>query len=556
MDLNESRKSPILPYAVAVVLFVIACILQQIDDLVPDYHLSKLMALSAQLLFFGILTYWMVSVISRVSDKSIKYGLVMTIVLMSFLMFLKFIKYNVLFDATAERYVWYAYYIPQCLSPAFLFLTDLRMGRKEDERMSPLFNLLLVPALLLILFVFTNDLHEQVFSFSEGLDHANQVYKWEWGYYLILFWIAGLYLVTGVLLFVKCRISHCRKKAWVPLSLFVFCLSCCILREVFNPLFIKMPETVVFSVVIVCESLIRIGLIPSNVEYARFFDMADVSAMIVNQNLEKELSSKNAPAVTKDQVEKSVSCGEVMLSEDVILKATPIRGGKVLWSEDLSVINRINLDLSDVNASLAEEIDLVKAENRLKERRTRIEEQNHLYREIFDIAKPRFEKIRTRFHKSVTEREKEDALHAALVQGVFLKRRSNLMLMKKDGMIPAKELLYAIKEVSDALRFLDVCSSVFLIGDGDCPMEEAESVFECFEDFIEQSFSSLTACLVRLSVKENGLSCRIVLDDVKALPLNDWHKEELERLGGTLCIEENDDASYVTLAFIKKEVLG
>lgn len=79
MGLNESRKSLILPYAVAVTIFVIACVLQQIDDLVPDYNFSKLMALSAQLLFFGILTYWTVSVISRVSDKSIKYGLVMTI---------------------------------------------------------------------------------------------------------------------------------------------------------------------------------------------------------------------------------------------------------------------------------------------------------------------------------------------------------------------------------------------------------------------------------------------------------------------------------------------
>lgn len=69
----------------------------------------------------------------------------------------------------------------------------------------------------------------------------------------------------------------------------------CILREVFNPLFIKMPETVVFSVVIVCESLIRIGFIPSNTDHAKFFDVADVSAVITDKKFDVELSSKTHP---------------------------------------------------------------------------------------------------------------------------------------------------------------------------------------------------------------------------------------------------------------------
>lgn len=183
---------------------------------------------------FGILTYWTVSVVSRVSDKSIKYGLAATIILMSSVMLLKLIKYNVLFDATAERYIWYAYYIPQCLAPAVLLLTVLRMARKSEKPLSARWNLLFVPAVLLIVFVFTNDVHEQVFSFAEGLQNANKVYKWEWGYYVIFGWIAGLYLTNGILLFIKCRISHCRKKRGYRLRCLpfvlraVFCARCSI----------------------------------------------------------------------------------------------------------------------------------------------------------------------------------------------------------------------------------------------------------------------------------------------------------------------------------------
>ena len=549
MGISESKKNNILPYVTAGVLFVVACVLQQTDDLVSDPNVGKLMALSAQFIFFGILTYWTVSVISRVSDKSIKSGLAATIILMSSVMFLKLIKYNVLFDPTAERYVWYAYYIPQCLAPVVLLLTVLRTARKSEQPPSERWNLLFLPAVLLIAFVFTNDLHEQAFSFAEGLQNANKVYKWEWGYYVILGWIAGLYLTTGVLLFVKCRISHCRKKAWMPLALFVFCLACCILREVFNPLFIKMPETVVFSVVIVCESLIKIGFIPSNTEYARFFDMADVSAMIANANLDIELSSKNAPKITHEQAVAAVQSGEVALSKDVTLKAKAITGGEVLWSEDMSVINKINADLADINATLAEEIDLVTAENRLKEQRSKIEEQNNLYKEIFGIAKPRFKKISKRLAKATTDEEKDEALRMAVVQGVFLKRRSNLMLMKKDGKVSVSELVYALRETADALTFCNVYSSVFANGDGDYPFEQIALIFECFEDCIECAIPDLSACLVRLTANNGILSCRIALDSVKNVISANWRKKERDRLGATLEAEENDDTLYVTLNF-------
>lgn len=554
MGISVSKKNHILPYVTAGVLFVAACVLQQTDDLAMNRNIGKLMALTAQFIFFGILTYWTVSVVSRVSDKSIKYGLATTIILMSSVMLLKLIKYNVLFEPTAERYIWYAYYIPQCLAPAVLLLTVLKMARKSEKPLSARWNLLFVPAVLLIIFVFTNDVHEQVFSFAEGLQNANKVYKWEWGYYVILGWIAGLYLATGVLLFVKCRISHCRKKAWIPLALFVFCLACCILREVFNPLFIKMPETVVFSVVIVCESLIKIGLIPSNTEYARFFDMADVSAMIANKNLNIELSSKNAPNITREQAVAAVKSGEAALTKDVTLKAKAITGGEVLWTEDMSVINKINADLAEINLALAEETDLVTAENRMKEQRSKIEEQNNLYKEIFSIAKPHFRKISKRLAKANTDKEKDEALRLAVVQGVFLKRRSNLMLMKSGGKVSVSELVYALREAADALTFCNVYSSVFMSGDGDYPFEQIALVFECFEDCIECAIPDLSACLVRLTANNGRLSCRIALDSVKNGISENWRKKECDKLGATLETEESDDTLYVTLSFANEGV--
>ena len=554
MGITESKKNNILPLVVAGVLFVVACVLQQTDDLVSDWNVSKFMVLAAQCIFFGILTYWTVSVVSRVSDKGIKYGLATTIILMSSVMLLKLIKYNVLFGATAERYVWYAYYIPQCLAPVVLLLTVLKTARKSEKPLSARWNLLFLPAVLLILLVFTNDVHEQVFSFAEGLQNANKVYKWEWGYYLILAWIAGLYLTNGILLFIKCRISHCRKKAWIPLALFVVCLTCCILREVFNPLFIKMPETVVFSVVIVCESLIRIGFIPSNTDYAKFFDVADVSAIIADKKYNVELSSENAPEITREQAIIAVQSGEIALSKDTILKTKTITGGEVFWTEDLSVVNKINDRLAEINSALAEEIDLVTAENRLKEQRSKIKEHNNLYKGIFGIAKPHLKKIGKRFAKAATDEEKDDALRLSVVYGVFLKRRANLAMTETDGKITLSELVYSLRESADALTFYGVYSSVFAVGDGEFPAEQIEFIYEFFEDCIECALPDLTACLVRLSEKNGALSCRIALDNVKNAIPEGWRNKECERLDATLKVEESDETLYATLTLLNKGV--
>ena len=548
------KRNSIVPIVVAFTLFSVACILQLVDNFIINWNISKLIALSAQSIFLGILAYWIVSVINRVSDKNIRLGLATTIILMSLVLFLKLIKYNIFYNETVTRYLWYAYYIPQCLAPAVLFLTILGMAKKSGKLPSKWWNLLFIPAILFIFLVFTNDLHEQVFSFPKGLEEANDTYKWEWGYYLILVWIAGLYLTNGILLFIKCRISHCRKKAWLPLGLFVGCLVCCIIREVFNPSFIKMPESVVFSVVIVCESLIRIGFIPSNMEHAAFFDVADVSAVIADKQFNIELSSKNAPKITREQIAAAFENGQIALTKELTLKAKSITGGEVLWQEDYSVVNKINDKLAEINATLAEEIELITAENSLKEQRSKIEEQNNLYKSIFNIARPQLEKIEKLFASAVNDEGIDAALRLAVVYGVFLKRRSNLTLMKNDGKIALAELVYSLREVTDALSFYNVYSSVFADGDGEFPASHIEFMFELFEECIEIAIPDISACLVRLKSENGELSCRIALDNVKNTISEDWRQKECNQLGAKLEIVKSDETLYVTLSFKEKEV--
>ena len=555
MGLTKSKKKGLLPVVIAAIFFLTACVLQKVDECIPDWTARKMLMLLIQYVFFGILAYWTASVISRISDRSIRSGIIVAIALMGMILFVRLLKYHAFYDGTVMRYLWYSYYIPHCLAPAVLLFTLLGMGRKDRKPLAKGWYLLFLPALALIILVFTNDIHEQVFSFAKGLKYSNEIYKWEWGYYLILAWISGLYLTVGILLYIKCRISGCRKKAWIPLALFIACIALCVLREVFDPSFIRMPEAVVFSVVIVFESLIRIGFIPSNVNHEELFYVADVSASIADKNLNVVLSSKNAPEITHEQATLASNGSKTELSEDLVLRAKAIRGGEVFWTEDYSVINKINASLAEINETLSEEGDLIAAENKLKEQRSKIEEQNNLYKGIFAVFRPHLKKMKKNFAKAESEAEKEKALRLAVVYGVYLKRRSNLVMLAKNGQAQLSELLYAMRESTDALSFYGAAASVIFEGDGTIPIEQITFLYEFFEDCIESALPDLSACLVRLSDKNGLLHCRIALDNVRESISESWRKEICEKLGASVRLQKQDETLYATLSFGERRVI-
>lgn len=554
MDAFEFKKKNSLSIIVVIFLFILACFLQGVDDFIVNANVHKMVTLFSQFLFIGILVYWAVRVANSVSEKNIRIGLILTVSMITSLILIKLVKYNVIYNETAIRYLWYSYYIPHCLTPILLLLTVLNMARKKDIPLSKWYFLLFLPSLFLIVFVFTNDLHQCVFSFQEGLTNANDVYKWEWGYYLILAWIAGQYLFIGILLYIKCRISYCRKKAWLPLTLFAICLLLCVLRELFNPSFIKMPETVAFSILIVSESLIQIGLVPSNKEHASFFDVADVSAIILDKNLNVALSNKNSLELSLPDIKETLTNGECKLSRNLTLKEKNIKGGEVFYIEDSSEINKINDLLEETNMTLKEESDLILAENRLKEERSKIKEQNDLYNKIFSIARPRLERIKDSFQKAKTDEEKDNALRLALIYGTFIKRRSNLAMLEKEKTLSFNEFAYSLKESVDALSFYGIASSFHSSGDIKIDGEIVILAYDFFEECIEKALPNLSACLLNVTGKDGEFIFRLVLENAKSQIDDSWEKEKCQRLDTHFTIEKEDENLYVTFFYKNEEI--
>ena len=84
--------------------------------------------------------------------------------LMVFWFFLRTVKYHIFQDPLSTHICWYLYYFPMILIPT-LGLNASFLLEEEHDKVKKRSIFLLFSAMLLIISVFTNDLHQQVFHF-------------------------------------------------------------------------------------------------------------------------------------------------------------------------------------------------------------------------------------------------------------------------------------------------------------------------------------------------------------------------------------------------------
>lgn len=335
------------------------------------------------IIFSGLIIGWGVSVAYRIVQKNIRICLVISAALMLLWMALRAIKYNSPADInTYGRYLWYSYYIAMVFLPLMMFFAMLNIGKPENTNNRKY--LLIIPAAVLVLLVMTNDFHQLAFVFEPDFHNWNKQYSYGPVYYVIAVWIFILVLSSIVLSINRCRISATRKKLWIPILIILVAIIYTLwnnLNHGYSGLRIyNVPEVFCFASIALWESLIQIGLVPSNTGYGDFFNASNLNTLIFDNEGNVKYRSKNAINVSKDVVLQNGN--SVVIDENIILKKHNIKGGKAVWTEDISAINRINRELSEVKEQISEYNVILKSEAELRKRRAAVTEQNKLYDSI------------------------------------------------------------------------------------------------------------------------------------------------------------------------------
>ena len=494
------------------------------------------------IIFSGLIIGWGVSVSYRIVQKNIRICLVIYATLMLLWMALRAIKYNSPADInTYGRYLWYSYYIAMVFLPLMMFFATLNIGKPENTNNRKY--LLIIPAAVLVLLVMTNDFHQLAFVFEPDF------HNWNKQYYVIAVWIFMLVLSSIVLSINQCRISATRKKLWIPIVIILVAIIYTVwnnLNHGYSGLRIyNVPEVFCFASIALWESLIQIGLVPSNTGYGNFFNASNLNALIFDNEGNMKYRSKNAANVSKNVVLQNGN--SVVIDENIILKKHNIKGGKAVWTEDISAINRINRELSEIKEQISEYNVILKSEAELKKRRAAVTEQNKLYDNITEFIRPQLCDLEN-ILKNIENNSGDISVNyaRACVVNVYIKRISNLFIMAKSRkMLNAFELENSIRELAEYISVYGISCSFFSNVSGEISAEKSIAIFKFIGEFIRLKMNCTDALLFNLKADNKFIDLKINCDSKNEMKIPDDLLDDITKLGGNVTAEYDADTLFV-----------
>ncbi len=484
------------------ILVAIAFVLREIYEDLPNAMLQSVMCLIRNTIHISLLFAWVLSVQQRLTNKHVRRLLMIVGGLLIFWLLDKIAKWDFTGSVTHPlvRYLWYGFYVGMLFVPTLgAFIIDY-LGKPENYVHSRKLNYLLIPPTIMLLAVFTNDLHQKVFVFYNGFINFDKQYGYDWVYYVVMgyFIIMGFYFVLMMVL--KSRVPGSRKLQKVPILIMTFAA---LFWVGYSMRLYDCDVTVMDCLIItlLLESAIQSGLLPSNSRYQEVFDSTTVPVIIVDRGYQPHYVSGGALPVSEAQMRQSAVSTVDMGS--FLLNSAKIKAGRVVWQDDITYLNTLKVKLQDTVEQLDEENLLLQAEVELKETRAKTDEQNRLYDRIASEVEPQLIKADELLRRIEEEPEHKAWIAKVCVLGSYIKRRGNLLLLGEENRaVSAKELEYCIRESMDNLSLAGVYTSFSSNSNGKIQLKSVIAAYDFYEAMVERLLENVTAMMVNLTCSD------------------------------------------------------
>ena len=553
---NLKNHSALLCAALAVVA---AAVLRQIGFYVNE-QLDLFFPILRSSIYIGLFAAWGISTRNRIIQPQVRRYLTAVSALMIFWMTVRSIRYSLEEALWVMRHLWYLYYLPMLFIPLLAVFVAMSLGKPESFCLPKWTTLLCIPTAALLLLVLTNDLHQLVFVFPADAVVWMDDYHYAIGYFLAVCWMILCTVTALVTMLIKCRVPHSRKVLmlpFVPVAIALLYGVLYILRVlgVFRLMWLRIiagDMTVVFCLLIIAtlESCIQCGLIQSNTQYNDLLLSCTLRVQLTDPEYQLLISSRSAEPIPL-QTMRQTEAGPVRLDGGLRLSGAPVRGGHVLWTEDVSELLEVLEQLQDVKDSLEDSNALLRAEYTLKAREAHIAEQDRLYNIIQRETAPRIKllaELTDTFENAQNEAQRRQLLGKMAVIGAYLKRRSNLIfLADKMPLFQEKELHLTFGESMDNLELCGVTCG--LLSELERPVEARQlmKMYDLFEEIVERSIDTMSTITVWIGPADGALRITVntdsaadlsslVSDSVSALRDEDgeWQLCMVLRAGGEL----------------------
>ena len=466
------------------------------------------------LLLFAL---WGFSLDRRIIQRQTLHCLRLTAALMLLWLILRTLKYSVVTDLTAGRYIWYLYYLPMLFLPLLWVYIALSMGKSEDYRLSRGIGMLSIIPAALFLLVITNDLHQQVFAFKSGVPGlpVSGTYSYRPLYFICLGWMVVCMAFSLVCLFRKSRIPSGEGKRITP-----FVLGCAML--LYSILYLSgIPAVrwwfgdmnVMFCLLYaaIYESCIRCRMIPSNTGYVELFEATTLAACIADRSGRIVLRSRAA--------DENMTCPQegqrIVRPDGMRISSAPISGGYAVWQDNVRQLaelrTRLNVNKEEMERNKKKLKDAYLVQKSLHE----LTEKNRIYNEL--EAKHSRQTAQMRQMLARCERsgpaERRSLLKKVLLLGTYIKRSANLYFLSSEYQwLPQQELRLTVGE---AVRTLTACGTecgVIYRTTGPMRTSEVVRLFDLLKIVAETTVDNLRSLFISVSDSAMDLSVECAAD--------------------------------------------
>ena len=468
-------------------------------------------------LYLLLFALWGFSLDRRIIQRQTLHCLHLTAALMLLWLILRTLKYSVVTDLTAGRYIWYLYYLPMLLLPLLWVYIALSMGKSEDYRLSRRSSILSIVPAVLFLLVITNDLHQQVFAFKSGVPGlpVSGTYSYRPLYFICLGWMVGCMAFSLVCLFRKIRIPSGERKRITP-----FVLGCATL--LYGILYLSgIPAVrwwfgdmnVMFCLLYaaIYESCIRCRMIPSNTGYVELFEATTLAACIADRSGRIVLRSCAAG--------EDMTCPQegrrIVRPDGMCISSAPISGGYAVWQDNVRPLTEL---CAQLNANKVEmECNKKKLQDAYLVQRSlhELTEKNRIYNELeakHSRQTAQMRQMLARCEKSEPA-ERRRLLKKVLLLGTYIKRSANLYFLSSEYQwLPQQELRLTVDE---AVRTLTACGTecgVIYRTTGPMRTSEVVRLFDLLKIVAETTVDNLRSLFISVSDSAMDLSVECAAD--------------------------------------------
>ena len=548
-------KKRTLSYGVILISVLLAYICRLVKS--ENVFMRNLADQCRNCIYQGMYCAWVIYLEKHVVHKKMRRCLTGIGCLMVFWFFIRTVKFHIFYEPLGEHICWYLYYVPMILIPVLGLSAALFFVEKDEEKTVRKIIMLLIVAAVLIVSVFTNDLHQLVFRFSKQPPFSDMDYSYGILFMVIQAWM--LLCLTGmeIILIRKSRIPG-KKQFWLPVIPGILLLGWNI-GNMFRLPFIKviagdMTAVCCLLMAAIYQGCILCGLIQTNSRYFELFQTSGgLDAEITDYSFQRYYHSGDFPELTPE-LRAIIIDRSFVQEEGIRINHIPIRGGHLFWSEDISVLLDQYQDIREQQEELTTRNRLLQKTYQKEAERRKAEEQNRLLNMIQNQTAGQLEllsQLMDELERTESREQYDWILGKIVVVGTYLKRRKNLVLTQYTSdrnLLTMEDLRQSLAESCDSLKLCRI-RAAYYVEKGNVQLN-AEDILKCYDTFewlVERLSDVMQSVFYRVSQIDDTL--RISVHIVSETDLGVLMSERPE-----LKVQQEDENEwFVSCIVLRKE---